>query len=181
MIQKRYFNIEVPKRQNICAKGQEILTPGSDCFSLVSEIEESCFSRYDYCPECWKQLEGSSEAVNAVTVWKSKVPEKEEAAKPSLDRDESALALLKKCAESPDQSERQEAFILALYLARRRLIIQRKEIPGEDGAPDALLYEVAHNGELLVVNKQTLPSLQVEKVQQSLAKKMKEHYRSCKL
>lgn len=172
MSMKRYFNIDVPRRHNICAKGEEVLQPGADYFSVITESDENCFSRADYCSDCWKHIDESSKIQEAVTYWKAKVPQKEEVKELYSSKNESAMALLKEFAGSGDDEERQQAFILALFLARQREIIQRKELKRDDGC-EVLIYEVAETEEMIAVDKFSLSSLQIQKVQKALAEKMK--------
>lgn len=165
------FQIEIPKRASQCLKGGELLVQGMDYYSaLIRSENEQVYLRQDYCPKCWEQEGGSQSAQAMNSSWKSMVPLKKEGSELPKRRDERALYLLKDILSSqlsPDTME--EAFVLALYLARRRLIYLRQEM--KRGGKPFCIYEVAETEEMLCVPKISLSDLQVEKVQLELARK----------
>lgn len=167
---KPYFQIEVPKRANICFQGQEALTPGMEYFSLLLEDPEAGLVRHDFCPGCW------SKALITDLVklhWKSKVPQKKAVVMLNAqDRDERVMEVFRELLQAGTEESSAEAFILALYLARRKIIYLRQEKLQPDGAV-VLLYEVADTEEMLFVKRVTLSKVQVEQVQQEIAKKLK--------
>lgn len=166
------FQIEIPKRATCCIKGGEPLLQGSDYYSaLVRGESEEVYQRQDYCLACWEKT--SDQVSHLSSSWKSTVPLKKDGSELPKRRDERALYLLKEALANQDSSQSiAEAFILSLYLARRRLVFLRQEMKREGKLPVSI-YEVAETEEMLCVPKIALSDLHVEKVQLELAKKFK--------
>lgn len=171
MLLKNYAQIEIPKRSQICAKGNEPLSPGMEYYSVLVEDDEKEMVRHDYCSSCWDKFV-QKEVNKQATHWKSKVPTKKEETALPKQRDERAMILLKHGLTKDSVDAQAEAFVLALYLARKRIINLRQELAQEDGSLISL-YEVADTEEMLIVKKLKLSQLQTEKIQQDLAKKFK--------
>lgn len=129
---------------------------------MVYEGENGAFIRKDYCHTCSGSC-ASQEGV--VSSWKSVVPTRKKEQQP-FDRNERALELLRACVARDEVEEREEAFVLALYLARNRKLLQRKDL-----SPEVALYEIAATEEMLPVHKVSLSSLGVAEVQERLARK----------
>jgi hypothetical protein len=165
------FHIEIPKRSSCCVKGGESLNPGSDYYSvLIKGDEEGVYQRQDYCVNCWSQAE---QVPSGRSVWKSRVPIKKEGSELPKQRDARALYLLKELLTNQiTPTANAEAFVLALYLARRRLIVLRREVERE-GQPPLSIYEVLETEEMVCVPKLSLSQLHVEQIQAELAKKFK--------
>ena len=164
------FQIEIPKRGAVCAHHGEALTPGSEYYSALKAGEqEGLLSRKDYCAACWETLQQNKQLLDVISSWKSMVPPKKEGSDLPKQRDERALYLLKEALAS-SEDRRDEAFVLALYLARRRRLYLRQELKRAN-QPPASIYEVAETEEMLCVPKVSLSQLQVETVQIELAKK----------
>ena len=166
------FQIEIPKRAPCCIKGGEPLLHGSEYYSvLVLGESEGIFRRQDYCLSCWEQSADLNVSQQMNSSWKSTVPLKKEASELPKRRDDKALYLLKEIlANQESKSTIAEAFVLALYLARRRLIFLRQEMKREGKLP-VCIYEVADTEEMLCVTKISLSDLHIEEVQLELAKK----------
>ncbi len=171
------FQLEIPRRASRCAKGGEEFIPGMDYFSCVTEAENGTFARQDYCPACWK--EGEGEVAEGRLYWKSRVPsKKEESASAAsrlqhLNRDEKILYLLGEALLSESRESKEEAFVLALYLARRRFLLLRRELVDKGKEQTVNLYEVAATEEMIAVPKIKLSELQIAQVQERVALKLK--------
>jgi len=167
---KPYFQIEVPKRATVCSKGQETLVPGADYFSLLLEDPEEGLVRQDFCSACWDK----AFLTDAVKLhWKAKVPHKKNVVMLSAqDRDERVMEVFRELLAEKTEQSNTEAFILALYLARRKMIYLRQEQLQADGSV-LLLYEVADTEEMLCLKKIALSEMQIEKVQHEIARKLK--------
>jgi hypothetical protein len=133
-----------------------------DYYSMLFEGEKGTFVRKDYCVACGK---GLAKQEGILSAWKGVVPERKKEVQP-LSRNEKALELLRAALEHEGEEERQEAFVLALYLARNRFLLARKDL-----SPEIALYEVAATEEMLAVRKVPLTTLAVSHVQQKLAQK----------
>lgn len=170
---KSVFQVEIPKRGNCCAMGQETLGPGMEIYSVLKEgQEEGIYERRDYCLACWDKMSKQNDLQDLRSSWKSKIPLKKEASQLPKQRDARAMCLLKEALTRNCHDNHAEAFILALYLARKRIIYLRQELILEDGQL-ASVYEVAETEEMLCVRKIALSNLEVEKTQRELAMKFK--------
>lgn len=167
------FQVEIPKRAPTCQKGGEMLEPGQEYFSKLIEGEiPGIYLRHDFCRTCWETTENQSQSQQSTSSWKSIVPKTKSASDLPKKRDDRALYLLKEALNNLTLENTPEAFVLSLYLARRRLLALRHEM---NQPPRGLLsiYEVLDTEEMLCVPKLALSDLQVEKLQLELAKKFK--------
>lgn len=158
-----FVQVQIPRRSSFCAKGGEKLFPGADYYSILEQQETGEFIRQDYCSTCWHTEDRATK-----TYWKSKVPLKKEAAQPQ-DRLAKAVFLLKEAVQQPETLE--EAFVLALYLARARQLVLRQECEREGKM--YYLYELPKTEEWITVQKLSLSTLDIQAIQQSLAQKLK--------
>lgn len=158
------FRIEVPRRAPACGNCKKILVVGDSYYSVLSLQEKDFPVRIDYCQECWQEHLGK----NALGSWKGKVPPKNEKRK-TVDRNAKALELLKASLKKEALADQEEAFVLSLYLARNRQIALRKEL-----SSNTSLYEILATEEMLVVPKLKLSTLEIDKIQERLAKKFSE-------
>jgi hypothetical protein len=165
------FQIEIPKRATTCIKGGESLVQGMEYYSTLIRAEgEEEYQRHDYCLACWEKT--VDQAMQSSS-WKSVVPTKKDGSELPKRRDERALYLLKEVLrDKENESSEAEAFVLSLYLARRRLIFFRQEMKKRDNKP-VNIYEVAATEEMLCVPKFEISELPIEKIQLELAKKFK--------
>lgn len=170
MTAKLSFQIEIPKRSNACSQKQESFASGSTYFSVLTYAEDGSLKRQDFCTACWDGLKNSPD-LQAKTHWKSRVVGKKSDVDRNQDRDERALELLKDALTRNTKEDNAEAFVLALYLARRRILSYRQQMQHEDGSM-VNLYEVAATEEMLCVRSVALSQLQVASLQKSLAAKL---------
>jgi hypothetical protein len=168
---KPTFQIEIPRRSSSCAKGHESFAPGAEYYSVLVEGPNGELQRQDFCLTCWDESARQESVKNARSYWKSKVPKKQVTEPLSRNRDERALQLLKQALNAETPHNHEEAFVLALFLARSRVLYLRQLLQQEDGSK-INLYEVAATEEMLAVKKIDLPQLQIDKIQQQLAEKM---------
>lgn len=163
------FQIEIPKRGAVCSQGGESLIPGTEYYSaLISAETGAGYVRQDYCQDCWKRTQGKP-FDRVCSTWKSTVPRGKETSDLPKKRDERVFYLLREILAK--QESPAEAFVLALYLARRRLLFLRQEMIHEGKYP-VIIYEVAETEEMICVPSFSLSELQVEQLQVSLAKKL---------
>lgn len=168
---KNPFQIEIPRRSQSCFAGKEIFIPGMDYYSTLEEDESGNWSRRDFCPACWEKFACEEAFKNSWSHWKSKVGIKKAADLPA-DRSERALILLKEALAKSAEEDKDEAFVLALFLARNKKLALREEVKHSDGSLYNI-YEVIATEEMLAVPKLDLSQLQVAKVQQVLAQKFR--------
>lgn len=167
------FQIEIPKRAAHCLQGNEAFVPGMEYYSILISDEEKGYQRQDFCLACWEAFDKKKLNVPAKTAWKAKIASKQEMEDLSTKtRDEKAFYLLKEALQNPNDAEWAETFVLALYLARRRILYLRQEMPQEDGST-LCIYEVAATEEMLSIKRRSLTGVNIEEVQQKIAKKLK--------
>jgi hypothetical protein len=167
------FQIEIPKRGTVCACDQAPFTQGMELHSILTDaVDEGVYIRKDYCMSCWEKISPQIISEGVRSIWKSKVPAKKGISDLPKQRDARAMYLLKEALLRQGVDDFAEAFILAMYLARKRLIYFRQDLILEDGQK-ASIYEVAQTEEMLCVRKIELSSLQIAKIQSGLAAKFK--------
>lgn len=165
------FLLTIPRRSNRCFKGEEVLSPGEEYYSLLQDDEvNGGFLRRDFCLSCWN-IVAKEVLLTARSSWKSKVSVKKEEVNTWQNRDEGSLFLLKEALKSEALDDIADAFVLALYLARRRLLYLRQQLYQEGSLIN--LYEVAATEEMLAVRKVALSQLNISSIQQRLASKLK--------
>lgn len=170
---KMSFQIAIPRRSISCHQCNALFISGQEYYSALANDEiEGCYPRFDYCCQCWEKYK-CTHNTSARSSWKAKVPLKKEASDLPRQRDMRALYLLKQALNDSENEKNEEAFVLALYLARRRKLYLRQELKLKNGLSSSL-YEVAETEETLCVPKLALSELKVEKIQQELARKFKD-------
>jgi hypothetical protein len=165
------FAMTIPKRGTHCVKGGELLSAGTEYHSILVEEGSGEIQRQDYCDLCWKEV-GMAASEQARSSWRSRVPSRKEVLDKTalLDRDARALHILREILDSPTVADLEEAFVLALYLARRRQIALRGQLAMADGG-QAQLYEVVATEEMLTVRRVALSQLQIERIQEKLVQR----------
>lgn len=168
MSTKSAFQIAIPRRSYACSQCNEPFAAGKTYYSILGEERvEGDYPRLDYCQACWTK-QTKSKTPQYSSAWSAAVPLKKEASELPKQRDARALYLLKQTLNQDDKESNAEAFVLSLYLARRRRLYLRQEMKLQNGHY-ASLYEVAETEEMLCVPKLALSDLQVEKIQEKLA------------
>ena len=128
----------------VCSATGQPLVPGSTCVSVLVE-EDGRFQRYDYAEEVWE----ASEA--CLGFWRREVPQPEAKAK-TLDAD-TLIERLEQLAEEDVPAQAPLAFVMALWLMRRR----RLRLDGSetvDGIPRLVLSGSAGEGPFSIRDQQ---------------------------
>lgn len=160
---KQIIGIEIPRRNPLCTKGQEPFQPGVPYLSFLTESPKGLV-RSDFCEKCW----GSDLPAGSVAEWRGRVPLKTEKQAP-VNRNERALELLKLALH---EQNKEEAFILGLYLARNRVLALRKEATINNLQVN--LYEDPNTEEFYPIPKLSLSQIQTNAIQETLAKKFQD-------
>jgi hypothetical protein len=134
---------------------------------VLLELPKGGYERKDFCQSCWEEVKDSVLEKTHIH-WKSKIPEKKEESDLPKQRNARALILLQESVGTDDPLIQQEAFVLALLLARSRELFLRQELP------EGNLYEVAKTEQMVVVPRLDLSRLQTEEVQKRLAEKFRD-------
>ena len=163
------FILEIPKRSSTCYRGKENLVPGEEYFSaLIEDDTKPGYLRRDYCKKCWEEaLKEDTKLFKSS--WKAKVPANYKPPKIKENYFEKAFRVLRETMDTPENQG--EAFLLALFLARKKKLILRQEI-AKDGKT-FYLYENPATEEMLAIRKVDLTEIQQEKIQADMARKFK--------
>jgi len=163
------WQIEIPRRSKRCSLNQEQFAEGTEYYSLLQRDEDKGhYVRKDFCNVCWEQVSKDYEK-GSCSLWKSKVPLRS-FEKKSESRDIRALDILRESIQDLNENILAEAFVLALYLARKRIIVQREEVYIEE--KKMLLFEIIATEEMLLIPKIELSQIQTDNVQLELVKKL---------
>jgi hypothetical protein len=152
----------------MCSKGQEPFVPGAACYSILLETPQG-WQRQDLCEKCWLELQTEHLSSPIRNTWKTQIPRKLPIAELPKHKEERALALLKLAIQQDSLEDREEAFFLALYLMRKKILCFRQEI--DQFGEKILLYEIAATEEIIPVKK--VNNVAVELVRDRLASKLK--------
>lgn len=151
------FLLQIPKRSSCCSQGREPFHEGMEYYSFIQHEKENVYLRQDYCQECWQKMQ-----ISEKTFWKGKIQAKESVELKSSE--EKALQYLEEILN--DETKKQEVFILALFLVRKKMLVFRKSIEGFD------LYEKIATEEMLAIPKIAISQLDVASLQKNLAEKL---------
>jgi hypothetical protein len=67
------FQMDIPKRNGLCAGHAEKLKPGMEYYSLIAENENQQIIRHDFCTDCWAKALHSEMFLKKKGFWKSNV------------------------------------------------------------------------------------------------------------
>lgn len=161
--------LDIPRRASVCFLNGEQLKPGMEIYSLLLENETEQLSRRDYCCDCWIHIKDQFETLKPKGFWKS-VIEHDHSLPAVSSRIGKALLLLKQLTRSSESNE-EEIFMLCLFLSHARRIALRQEFQ-KDGL-FFQLYEILREEEFITVKALELSQSQIERIQKSLAEKLK--------
>ena len=159
------FQIEIPRRNIRCHKGGEKFEPGMEYLSLMVEDPKEGYVRHDYCSNCWDAVEEESKIQ-----WKSSVPVRKKESLNMKEQNDRAMELLREAMEEATPEAAEDAFVLGMYLKRKRILILRQEVEEEGQVAD--LYEDSVTEDMLLVKRVSLPAFDVEKVQARIVAKV---------
>lgn len=161
---KTYFQILIPKRNPFCAHCQKAFSNKEEMVSFLNEKEEE-WLRIDLCTPC-----SSKHQEPSLTKWKSQFSKAlvEIIEQPEAEK---GFNLLQTLAISDMTEEQEEAFLLALFLVRKKKISEKKEVIEKD-KKFFKLYEHIESGEALLVPQPTLAGFSIPEVQKRLKAKL---------
>lgn len=155
------YQIVIPKRNSGCQVCKTQFQSQAEIVSQLIAGEE--WQRLDFCEKCYTPQ-------NCI-VWKSRIPAKEVEERDDRAMLEKAWELLLELSASTKIEEQEEAFMLALYLNRKKVLAQRKEkIEHENRF--WCLYEHLESSEMLLVPKVDPLKLPIPAVQKRLQHKL---------
>lgn len=159
---KTPINFIIPKRSSRCVLCNYVFQQNDELISILQEEEE--ILRKDICKAC-------SEPGTFLTKWKSRIKEKP-VIEENVEDIQDSWQLLQKLHNSQDLQEQEEAFLLALFLGRKKVLHESKEKVKKDGQI-WVLFEHEESGEAILVKQPDLKSLSVVDAQKRLKSRMK--------
>lgn len=167
------IQIQIPKRSKVCMPCLVPLDAGMDYFSVLNENQNKEYDRQDFCSACFAKFSNTNNLALS-KYWKSKVPLKKQTIVIPSTKNEQILSLLKSSLELHTPTDEMKSFVLALFLARKRFMSLRKEVKQEDGTT-LQIYEILETEEMILVKKIAISTLQIEEIQQQIAKQLKSY------
>lgn len=133
---KAQFQIVIPKRNLVCVNCKNSFSSGQEIQSQLVESSQG-WLRQDACTPCFSPLESA-------VIWKHTIGTEEKVLPENQDHIAHALELLQKLIGSELIAEHEEAFLLALYLVRKKVLIHRVRMG---------LYENLETGDMYLIPK----------------------------
>lgn len=133
---KAQFQIAIPKRAAVCAQCHNEFKPAQEIQSQLLDLEGE-WIRQDTCVACFSPLASA-------VIWKHTIGSEEKIEPENRDHIVTSLELLQRLIESDAAEEHEEAFLLALYLVRKKVLVHRVKMG---------LYENLETGEMYLVPK----------------------------
>ena len=165
----RSFSNPIPVRSRLCSHGHEPLSPGMDYHSVLIHGQE--VTRLDFCSACWEGATKEKYHETESIQWKASVPDRKGKSTSLQEADVQALDWLKEALIEDSEQSQLEAFVLALMLKRRRILVSCREVSSEK-KEHFLLFQVVESEEMLIVPKVSLSQVDIQKVQQLLFRKI---------
>lgn len=158
--------IGIPRRSRVCTRTREKFAPGSEYISIITEGEnEGEFIREDISVAYWNQHGSEEGLAKAKSHWKGKLPMKPEGVKEPEELMTRAFEMFEGALEQPEGEL--TAFILALFLARKKVLVLRQEM--EHYGRLHYLFESKEGEEVYSVPILHPTAEEVERVQGELA------------
>jgi hypothetical protein len=145
------FNHPLPKRKLSCRTCARAFEKGEELVSVLREAEEEGkYLRDDLCHSCWEKQSLEPAQSPWLSVWRTRIPDEIHTSKKEMAQalQERALDLLHHYLEEPPQITL--AYLLALYLERRKQLLRIKRLK-EGHDHKSLLFEVRSSGEMIEV------------------------------
>lgn len=158
--------LEIPRRSGLCSHCAEKFPQGSFYHSALTIEKKQNLKRQDYCSDCWKHLEPSI-ILSFQCHWKAATPDKKENDQRFLCKEAYVLSLVKDRTESQNHEELVKRFFLALYLVRKRILVQRKEL--EISKEIYILFEIVETEEIIPIKKIQPEKIDLNKIQLEIA------------
>ncbi|NGX57842.1 MAG: hypothetical protein K940chlam3_00739 [Chlamydiae bacterium] len=161
----------IPRRSRSCSKTKKKFEPGSEYISIISEGEkEGHFDREDIYFDYWKEHEDKDLIKRSRSYWRANVPLGPDVPKEPEELLERAFELFFEYSEKESPEDQLRAFILALFLARKKVFIFRQEIM-HNNCP-AYLYEITDTEEVICLPVLKPTPEQIQEIQDELSREV---------
>ena len=152
-----------------CERCQAPFAEGQLCVSSISrrtsDSAPPALVRLDCCQPCWN----AAPVADALSVWQSPYHAPPPPPKNELASRQTAENLLRRLLDEADPARAPVAYILAVMLERRKILVERNVLPQPDGSL-LRLYEHRRTGEALLVPDPALRLDQLGPVQEEVAR-----------
>lgn len=145
------FLYEIPKPSQTCFHGKEPLAGLDYCSALFENQQGSGFYRQDYCLKCWEIFTKDPSFLEIKSHWKAKMPAKKEQTKVPAGHYAKIIDVLQLLMTLDTPEAFSQAYLLTLYLVRKRQLTFRQEIQIQ-GKP-SVIYEVNATQQILCIKK----------------------------
>lgn len=152
----------LPRRSAHCSHGNEAFLPDSEYFSFLV-MNEKGWQREDFCPACWAKVKGKKKLSEGVE-WKGKIPRKKEK---MATPDERASSLFLELHNSQDLDNQKLAYVLALYLERKKQLAHRGTLKNK------LCFENQESGETFAIDRLSLSKEELDRIVTTLLEKLR--------
>ncbi len=158
----------IPRRSRSCCRTKKKFDAGDDYISLILEGDgDGTYTRDDILLAHWNANQEPELLEQACSSWKAKIPAGTETVKEPEELIDRAFELF---YEALDKADALRAFVLALFLARKKALLFRQELV--DGERVAYVYEVAETEEALCVDVIKPSQQQIEEIQDELSREI---------
>jgi len=158
----------IPRRSRSCSKSKKKFEPGDEYLSIIFEKEhEGLMHREDISISYWEEHRDDMLLQEACSSWRAKIPEGLNAPKEPEEMLERAFELFFEYLDKPDPMK---AFILALFLARKKVMIFRQEMMHQDR--QTYVFEVVETEEMVCVDVMKPTLSQTQEIQDELAREV---------
>ena len=122
--------LSIPRRSLICQICNTRFLPEQEYQSILSHAGEA-LERRDFCIACWSKEAKFLHTDNILSSWRGQIPGKLRASEEKESKGKELQGFypqLMEALESKTSEGLQQAFLLALFLERKRKLLFRKEI-----------------------------------------------------
>lgn len=150
MAKKTLHKPSIPRRSRSCCRTKEKFCPGSEYISFVIEgDEEGSLAREDILLSYWKEHPEQELIGRAKSSWKAKIPLFKDVPKEPAELLDRAYELFLEHHEKHSGDDLLKAFILAMFLQRKKVFIYRQEMI--QGDQTLYVFEAAGSEEVYCV------------------------------
>jgi hypothetical protein len=130
-------NWKIAKPSACCCSCQARFQPGQVCYSVLYD-RNAVFERRDYCSTCFH----AAPPADCFSFWRNTVPEEDFSARRKVRLDvEALLDLFKNLGGAPEPKRAAFRYVLALMLARKRVLKLEGSRRGREGGEMLLFSE----------------------------------------
>jgi hypothetical protein len=163
---------EIPKRSRHCMQCQTSFLPGAIVSSWLFQNEKGDFYRCDKCQHCL-EIKCDIQSNEALIHWKLRIAENEKKNenKPEMLPEGAAFTILKEELEANTLKAHQKAFVLSIYLLRKKYLILHGS--SKEGNKEFSLYEAPQLGEIIAVPKVNVAEIPIDTIKKEISQKIK--------